>query len=518
MITFTKTARFASVGAALAVAGIATPSPAAPAAQAQCAGDGDLRQDLERFASELYRAAYPEVDAPGIAIAVIRRDCDVLARGFGYADLAAHRPIDQDTRFYIASSTKAFTGLAAELLHLQRRLDLDAPIARYLPNLRLAPPLDPARITTRQLITHTHGIENWGPVVFRTAITGDWDDQRLEQLVAKHPAAAGGTAFEYGNIGYNVAALVINGATGRDWGRWVADLVVRPLGMTSTSTSMSRVPAKEMALPYVYNGGGYTLLPQAKNDRTMHAAGGMVSSLHDLTTWLRATMRDGAMGGRQILPGAAIEEARRIWAKRAEPTHDEYGLSAYGLGWDQGSYRGERVLQSQGGFSAYQTLVSYMPDRNVGIVILTNEAGSGEDMMRTLAQYAYDMALAAPDAKQEWARRMERLPQMVQHSRERLANEVAKRAARAQPSGVELAAYEGIYRNRDWGTVKVSRHNGRLRVRAGTLDVETEPFNSAEHQWRVELQPARGETIKFTVVGGRAQAVELAGTTFDRTR
>lgn len=106
-------------GAALALAFfpvISSPAFAQTSPDKQCPGDQALRADLASFISDLYRVAYPEAVAPGMAVAIIRRDCDVLSRSYGYADLAAKRPIDADTSFYIASSTKPFVGLAAQLL------------------------------------------------------------------------------------------------------------------------------------------------------------------------------------------------------------------------------------------------------------------------------------------------------------------------------------------------------------------------------------------------------------------
>lgn len=509
--------------AAAAVALACSPAIASPAfaqgeADRPCDGDEALRAELERFTAELYRTVYPEATAPGVAVAVVRRNCVVFLDGLGYADLASRRRIDADSLFYIASSTKAFTGLAAQLLHMRGRIDLDGPIANYLSGVRLAPPLEPRHISLRQLLTHTHGIENWGPVVFRSAFTGDGSGRRLRALLASHPATDAGNRFRYGNIGYNAGGLVMQAATGHDWRRLVQDLVLRPLQLRSTTTRASRVPPGRLANPYLFDGRGFALLEQVKNDRNMHAAGGMFSSLRDMTRWLQSNMADGMIGNRRVFPATAIAEARRQWAQRDEPSHDEFALSGYGLGWDIGSYRGERLLQSQGGFSAYQTLVSYLPDRDLGIVVLTNEAGSGEDMMRTIAQYAFDAALGAPQARELWSGRMRQLPAMIARSRERISQDVERRAQRVSPPAGELAAYAGTYRNPDWGTFRVRVRGGRLQISAGALHSALEPFNVAEQQWRVEFQPARGETIRFAVSHGRAVSIDYGGAVFTRVR
>ena len=101
--------------------------------------------------------------APGMSIAVVRDTQVIYAKGFGWADVEARRPVTPQTIFYIASTTKSFTGLAAAMLAEQGRLDLDAPLTRYLPTAKLQAPLNPDSITLRALLSHTHGIDNDGP-------------------------------------------------------------------------------------------------------------------------------------------------------------------------------------------------------------------------------------------------------------------------------------------------------------------------------------------------------------------
>ena len=138
---------------------------------------------------------------PGLAVSVVKGNDLIYAKGFGYADIEAKRLVTPETMFYIASTTKSFTAFAATLLHQRGELDLDQPLSGYLPKLRLQAPLSADDITLRDLLTHTHGIENDGPVVFRTAYTGEHHHDQLVALLEKHPPAANGRAFDYGNLG-----------------------------------------------------------------------------------------------------------------------------------------------------------------------------------------------------------------------------------------------------------------------------------------------------------------------------
>lgn len=177
--------------------------------------------------------------APGMAIAVVRDTQVIYAKGFGWADVEARRAVTPQTIFYIASTTKSFTGLAAVLLAEQGRLDLDAPLSRYLPTARLLAPLSADSITLRSLLSHTHGIENDGPIVFRTAYTGEHTNDQLMALLGAHAAAKSGRAYDYGNIGYNVAALAMDVALGESWRDVLQRTIFEPLGMTRAASALS---------------------------------------------------------------------------------------------------------------------------------------------------------------------------------------------------------------------------------------------------------------------------------------
>ena len=104
--------------------------------------------------------------SPGMALAVVQGDRVVYSKGFGYADLDTKRRVTPETLFYVASTSKSFTAFAVALLDHRGKLDLDAPLSRLLPDVRLQEPLSAASITMRDLLTHTHGIANSGPVVY----------------------------------------------------------------------------------------------------------------------------------------------------------------------------------------------------------------------------------------------------------------------------------------------------------------------------------------------------------------
>ena len=314
--------------------------------------------------------------APGMSVAVVRDTQVIYAKGFGWADVEARRPVTPQTIFYIASTTKAFTGLAAVLLDEQGRLDLDAPLSRYLPTAKLQSPLDPDSITLRSLLAHTHGIDNDGPIVFRTAYSGEHTNDRLLALLASHPAAKTGRDYVYGNIGYNVAGLAMDVTLGQSWRDVLQGMIFQPLGMRSTSAYVSRVPRDRLAQPYRREPTGFVRAPYGKTDANMQAAGGLVSTAADMARWLEAHINDGVVDGRRVFPGSAIAETHR---RQATVRANMRGLAVngYGFGWQIGTLGADTVLTHGGGFLGFSTSMSFMPQRRIGVIAMTNENGTG---------------------------------------------------------------------------------------------------------------------------------------------
>ena len=131
--------------------------------------------------------------SPGMAVAVVQGSEVVDRRGFGVADLETRRPVTASTVFYIASTTKAFTAFAAAP-RAARRAGPDAPLGPVLPSVALSRRSRPARSTARIPLTDTHGITDGGPIVIRTAYTGDFTNELLLRLLGEYEASPKGRA------------------------------------------------------------------------------------------------------------------------------------------------------------------------------------------------------------------------------------------------------------------------------------------------------------------------------------
>lgn len=471
---------------------------------------GEFGADLERFVADAMA-----LDAsPGMAIGVVRGDETLFLGGFGYADLEARIPVTAQTVFYIASATKSFTGLAASILHERGDLDLDASLAEYILGVELAEGLDPDAITLRDLLTHTHGIANTGPVSFRLAFSGDHTHELLVDLLDVHEPASTGREFAYGNIGYNVAALAMDEALGVHWKDVLETEIFGPLAMNSTTGYVSRIDRDRLAMPYGPEPDGWRRLPYTKHDSNMQSAGGLVTTAADAVNWLRVQINGGRLGGEQILDEGAIAAAQYPQAEQ-DNSYLQFRRTGYGLGWQTGSYDGEPFTHHFGGFSGFHAHVSFMPEEDVGVVVLLNN--STPQLADLLARYVYDRLREVPDLEAKYAEEIERTKAAIANGRARVAADRERRAGRPQDLPNPLESYTGRFHNAEMGTVEFTLVDGELKASMGHMRSDVEVYDNERDMLRVELMGG-GSVISFLFENGTdaASAVETLNRRFDR--
>ncbi|MDQ3666147.1 MAG: serine hydrolase [Acidobacteriota bacterium] len=427
---------------------------------------------------------------PGLAIAVVRGDKVIFSQGFGYRDIKGKLPVTPQTGFYIASTTKSFTGTAAKLLAEEGKLDLDAPVKKYFPNLVLKAPLSTEQISLRDLLTHRSGINNEA-INIRTAYTGQYDSEALLKLLADYSKPIS-PEFRYSNIGYIVGALAMERATGESWRKTVERKILAPLEMNQTTAFVSKGQASgNFALPYVTENGSFVELPY-KQDNTMHAAGGMISSAEDLAKWLIANMNGGKYKGKQAISAAALEE---ILSPQINQNREFYKFKryAYGLGWNIGTYNGEKFVHCFGEFPGFRPHVSFMPAHNLGVVVLANESVQSFTLPDLIATDIYDFLLQKKPLQVNANPKIGEYIADLQKNKEERAKKAAAKLREKEsqtPPSFELKAYAGIYENAELGQILISTEANSLVARFGNLVSS--------------LAPVKGDTFEANVLAGDA--------------
>jgi CubicO group peptidase (beta-lactamase class C family) len=496
--------------AAACLAFVATAAAAQPARPNPVPANADVRRFAADFDAFLSAAIARFPDLPSLAVVVTRRSGTVYARAFGRADIAANRAATPDTLYYIASSTKSFLGLAMAALAARGEIDLGWTLAQLAPDVHFSPDIHADQVTLRHLLSHTHGLTGTG-IAFRLAYTGEHDPAALwRQLADLQPnrQAPLGT-YRYTNLGYNIAAMLIERRLHRRWQDVVDREVLVPLGMSrsltqGTDRARRRLP---FAAPYTTTTpAGAAPIYLVKHDDTMQSSGGMFASPNDVGRFLRAQLNAESGRGTGRLSAATIA-LTHVPIGHMDEHRDLFPGTGYGLGWYSGPFGGATLYYSMGGFPGARSHMSFMPARDLGIAALSNDDGVGAILADLAAIYAYAWfgegrdAAAATGA--QWLGRIE---QEFARRRAGITAARAEQAARPWRLSQPIAAYTGRYCNAHYGTIVISDHGGRPAMAMGRLRADAGPFDRPETV-RMEAIPGEGRLMSFALENGRAAAL-----------
>lgn len=489
-------------------AALLSTTPALP----QATIGGEWREDVERFAQRVVDAGL----APGMGIAVSQGEWVLYASGFGLADAATGRRASPDTPFYIASSTKALTATAILLLAERGEIDLDAPITRYLPRLELREPLDADEITVEDLLTMTDGIEQAGPVVVRTAFTGDFTPELLLELLAEYGPSESGHAFDYRNLPYNILGLALDPDDGHGWKDMVHREVLEPLGMRSTSARLSDLDPERVALPHGLDPEeGWERIRLDKADANLHAGGGHFASARDLARFVAVHAGGGRLEGERVFQAAPIEATQEPRVEQ-ERSFGPYERNAWGCGWDVAQWEGRTIVQRFGAFSGYRSHMSFEPATGLGVVVLTNGGGIASLAADLVASYLYDRLTGREDVDERYGRQLTELVERKGEYEAGVAEHLAERAARLAPLRHPLEHFAGTYESPRLGRVVFRVVAGGLEARAGVAASRAEVYDAAEDELRIEIGGGVVVRFEFPEEGGPARALVRRGERFER--
>lgn len=455
--------------------------------------------------------------SPGLGVAVVMDGKTILAKGYGWADATARVPSTDRTLWYLASTSKSYTGFGIALLAQQGALRLDAPIATLLPGVQWPAGIDPARLTLANFLSHTHHI-NDNAVVQSAAFTGAFPEAQWPQLI-RFATRSPNDDLVYSNFGYNVAAMVIDRLRPEGWRRYLDSAVYRPAGMRETYAYLSGLDQRRIARPHGLSAaGGFTTLPFEKTDATMNSAGGHVATLHDLARWTIVQMDGGMIDGKQVFPREAVALSHRLIARHTVESSRHFGpfdREGWGAGWDIGTYAGEPMVSRFGGYSSFRSHLSMLPRRRIGVVAQTNGPGAS-GVTDILAALAYDLEAGRPSARAIADSLVNDLAARFPEGRRRQAASDSLRQSRQRPLRRPLADFAGSYFNDAFGTLVFMVEDGALRYRWGVLGGPTEVFDAEKDQLRIEVAGS-GNIVTFRLdAPGAAQSIDFNRITFSR--
>ena len=376
---------------------------------------------------------------PGMAVAIVKDGKVIHSKGYGISSMKTGQKVDENTLFGIASNSKAFTAATLAILVDAKKLSWNDKVIKYIPEFRMYNSYVTEDFTIKDIIYNLRFLKQTSP--FRTK-------------------------FDYDNLLYMVAGEVVTRVSGTIWEQFVEEQILKPLAMSRSAASYGRLKDKSNVID------GHAMADnklQAINRHSMAighcAAGGIYSSIADMSKWMIAQLDKGKYGGqheKQLFSESAQNE---MWSPQTNvPVRvDKYNshFSAYGLGWFLTDVKGTKQVSHTGGLEGMVTQVTLFPELELGIVVLTNqEVGAAFSSVTNTIKDSY---LGLPP--EDWVLHYDTIiAKNLKESDElttKIQDEINK-GLKSGNSGIDPAIYEGQFQD-DWlGKVKIDQVKGKL--------------------------------------------------------
>lgn len=338
----------------------------------------------------------------GIAIAVVQDGEVVHSKGYGVTSINSNEKVNENTLFAIASNSKAFTTAALAILVDEGKLNWYDKVVDFIPEFKMYDPYVTENFNIQDLLTHRSGLGlGAGDLMFFPDGSDFSVEDVLNSFQYQKPVSAFRTRYDYDNLLYIVAGEVVARVSGMSWSDFVENKIMRPIGMHRSVGVYQRLKDNiNVAFPHsVEEGKLKQLVPYLKNDESLGAAGGIYSSVKDLSTWLFLHLNNGKYGNNLEEQLISEQNHKELWKAHTnldfnvEPdlpyrTH----FRSYGLGWFLQDRTGLMIVEHTGHLPGMLSRTILIPELNVGIVVLTNTDPGGY-CYRTISQEIMDAYL-----------------------------------------------------------------------------------------------------------------------------
>jgi CubicO group peptidase (beta-lactamase class C family) len=480
-----------------------------------CLAHAQRAPDFAAFDAYVARAV-KDWNAAGLAIAVVKGDSLVFAKGYGAIEVGKPAAVNEHTRFAIGSTTKAMTSAALAMLADEGKLRWDDRVTDHLPELRLYDAYASHELTIRDLLTHRSGLP--GTDLFWVTDENTLPfPEIMRRLRYIKPTTSFRSTWNYQNVVYAIGGSVIERVSGMPWDQFIRQRIFVPLGMTESEALVSQIRGKpNVAVPHGVVRDSLRVVAMRSTD-AVASAGSVYSSVYDMSKWMRFMLDSGRVGDKRLISLANFKE---LVAPQIRVPAEQYPVLelvrptffSYGLGWFIQDYAGEPVWMHTGSINGMSAIIGLEPRQRVGVYVLSNT--DHVEVRHSLIYQGFDLYRSAP--ARDW-------------SKEYLALIAASRgaarpavAAAPAPAGMPraTAAYAGVFVDSAYGAITV-------RLAADTLRAQWEKrtLGALEHRGGdvFRSRPAtpleNPVTLAFQVdESGAVYAVRAFGNTFVRAR
>lgn len=408
-----------------------------------------------------------EFQVPGLSLAIVKDGEVILTKGYGIKSAGTNDRVNEKTLFGIASNSKAFTATAIAMLEEEGKLKWNDKVIDYLPWFRMSDAYITKEMTVKDLLVHRSGLGLgagdllwWPPTNYsRQEIC-----ERVKDVPLIHSFRS---TYAYDNVLFIIAAQLIEKVSGLKWEQFIKERMLDPMGFEySTILGYTDTDRNANAGTHALVEGKLQTVYPFLTDNA-NGAVGINSCAVDMAKWMLVQLDSGKISNEKRL--FSQSSARHLWSlitpinvgkAPAELAPSQSSFRGYGLGFGVRDYRGQKMVSHTGGLPGYLSMVTLLPDKRLGVTVLTNQE-SGE-AFSALTNYIMDFYLAAPDF--DWVAGYKQLKQKSLNNLEKEKAELqSKRNNDTQPS-LPLKEYTGTYNDKWYGNVQITENNGKLEI------------------------------------------------------
>lgn len=446
--------------------------------------------------------AMKEWEVPGLAIAIVKDDRVVFAKGYGVRELGATAAVNEQTLFAIGSSSKAFTAATLALLVDEGKVKWDDPVNKYLPSLQLFDPYSTRELTLRDLVTHRSGLERGDLLWYASPHDRNEVLRRVRFL---RPSWSLRSRFGYQNIMYLAAGQISPAVIGKEWDDVVRERIFVPLSMNASSTSITKFAGVDnVATPHSKLDDKLQKIAW-RNIDNIGPAGSINSNVVDMAQWIRLNLGGGMYENKRVLSAASVKEMQtpqtiiRIEGQN-ERLYPEAHFLTYGLGWFLSDYRGRKLVEHGGAIDGMRSVVGMLPEEKLGVVILTNRHGSV--LPHVLMYRVFDAYLGV--AKRDWSAEMLKKFKALEDQQKAAEKKIEDERVKGTTPSLALEKYAGTYQNEVYGETKFVFKDGKLISEFGPNfkgDLEHWHYNTFRVVWRDRMEGKGFVNFKLNAKG-----------------
>ncbi len=422
------------------------------------AKESNLISTIDQYAEQVCA----DFDVPGLAVAIVKDDAIILAKGYGVKRMGGDQPISENTLFGIASISKSFTAMAVAMLVDEGKLTWDDPVTKHLPLFQMHDPYAAREITVLDLLVHRTGLNtvSGGTVWYGSEYNRNDIIHRIRHL---KPVSSFRSTYAYQNNMYLVAGQLIPALTGKSWDAFITERIFAPLAMHSSNTSISAFDStSDVSQPHTVIDGVLQVI-RAHNYDNVGPAASINTTVLELAAYARLLLKGGRYKEQQLY---SAEIARDLWTPHMLiPLLEEYPAAyrhlmpkfhhTYALGWNIQDYhgQGQRRVSHSGGIDGLCSLLTMIPEQNLGIIVFINNESSASWVLTNLILDFYQgvTEMAWYDvAQKEWLLKFDKQFESIDG-----------RIPNTTPS-LNIEQYAGRYYSKLYGDIEVRMGDGRL--------------------------------------------------------